>query len=232
MALRNFTLPVVSILNAKSATTTLIKEFGQQRIEDLPIPFFGVACNLNQSLEVVWQQGEVWRKVRSSVSIPGLIPPMVEDGELYVDGGVVNNLPVDAMRRVLSPRGVVIAVDASSSGPDEQRYHFPPVFSFVESLLTLLKLKNRSYKFPHFGETMLKSLSMGAQLRVEMNRAEADLLIQPTLGTIGMMDVERGQSLIETSYQETKQQLDKLSGTPLERVFMGPNLGKKTSQTG
>ncbi len=210
MALRNFTLPLVSILSAKRGTKSLAKYFGDVCIEDLPIPFFCVACNLNQSQETIWQQGLAWKRIRSSMSIPGLLPPMVEHRELYVDGGVMNNLPVDVMRRLLAPRGTVIAVDVTGPGADAQHYDFPPILSFVDSLLTVFRLKNRHYKFPNFGETMLKSLCMGAMERVEMNRAAADLLIRPDLGGIGLVAVRRGHRLVETGYRETQKLLEKL----------------------
>lgn len=214
MAFRHFTLPLVSILSAKRGTKSLVKYFGDLRIEDLPVPFFCVSCNLNQSQEIIWQEGEMWKKIRASMSIPGLIPPVVEDGELYVDGGVVNNLPVDVMRQLLSPWGTVIASDITGSSIDAQRYDFPPVLGFVDSLLTVFKLKNRHYKFPNFGETMLKSLCMGARERVEMNRAAADLLIQPDMGHIGLVSIRQGQRLVETGYQETKRLLETQSRVP------------------
>ncbi|PON19368.1 hypothetical protein C2W62_03105 [Candidatus Entotheonella serta] len=207
MALRNFTLPLVSILSAKRGTKSLVKQFGDLRLEDLPIPFFCIACNLNQSREVIWQQGEMWKKIRASMAIPGLLPPVVEDGELYVDGGVMNNLPVDVMRRLLAPRGTVIAADVTGSSLDTQRYNFPPILGFVDNLLTVFKLKNHHYNFPNFGETMLKSLCMGAMERVELNRAAADLLIRPDLGDIGLVSIRRGQRLVNTGYQETKRTL-------------------------
>lgn len=222
MAFRNFTLPLVSILSAKQGTKSLVKHFGDMHIEDLPIPFFCVACNLNQSQEMIWQEGELWRRTRASMSIPGLLPPVVEHGELYVDGGVVNNLPVDVMRRLLLPQGTVIAVDVTGSGTDAQHYDFPPILGFLDSLLAVFKLKNHHYKFPNFGETMLKSLCMGAMERVESNRLAADLLIRPDLGGVGMLAVQQRQRLVETGYLEAKRLLEEAPLPTLDNAFAAP----------
>ena len=200
-ALWNLAIPYVSILNAKRGTNILIDQFGETRIEELMLPIFCVACNLNQSAETVWQQGLLWKKIRGSMSLPGVVPPMVENGHMYVDGGVVNNLPVDAMRKLLWPEGVVIAVDLSVNEVDDRQYQFPPVLTFYESLKAFLNIKRDRYQFPHFGDMMLKSLLMGSSNRTLDNRLRADFLIRPDLEKIGRIRIQNGQRLIEPGYR-------------------------------
>ena len=219
MALHNLILPVVSIFNAKRTTESLVRAFGDLDMEDLHTPFFCVSCNLNQAREAVWQRGKLWEAVRSCVAIPVLISPMVSEGDLHFDGGLVNNLPVDVMRRILPPPGIVIAVDVTDTAIDENRYHFPSTFGFVDSLLTFFKrARSRHYSVPSFTETILKALMVGGTDRVTKNRTQADFLIRTDLSATGMTDIRRGIGLAETGYPETRRLLETLPRDALRRM--------------
>ena len=71
--------------------------FGDEIIEELQTSFFTVSADLLASRTVVHRRGLVWEAVGASMSIPGLVPPLSRPGHLLVDGGVLNNLPVDVM---------------------------------------------------------------------------------------------------------------------------------------
>lgn len=70
---------------------------GAQMIEDLWLPFFCVSTNLSKSQVQVHQLGCLWQLVRASMTIVGMVPPVIREGEMLVDGGYLNNLPVDVM---------------------------------------------------------------------------------------------------------------------------------------
>ena len=107
--LSDFTLPVVSLVSGRKVGMLLRRELGDLDIEDLPLPFFCVSSNLTTGRIAVHQRGPLWRWLRASVAIPGVLPPVFQGGEVFVDGGSMNNLPVDVMRA--SGRGAVIGVD-------------------------------------------------------------------------------------------------------------------------
>jgi len=109
-SLIDFTLPTTALLAGKRISRMITEEAAEQGIEDFWLPYFCVSTNLTQSRVEVHRRGCSARAIRSSVSIPGVLPPVPERGELLVDGGVLNNLPVDIMREV-NPSGVVIAID-------------------------------------------------------------------------------------------------------------------------
>ena len=73
--------------------------------------FFCVSTNLTRAGAKIHRQGPLWKAVRASVSIPGIGPPAIENGEIFVDGGLVDNLPVDVMKNLC--QGQVCAVDVS-----------------------------------------------------------------------------------------------------------------------
>ena len=79
---------------------TLKKMFGDARIEDQWLPYFCVATNLSRATIAVHQQGSLAFTVGTSIAVPGLAPPLIQNGDFLVDGGLLENVPVGVMRRV------------------------------------------------------------------------------------------------------------------------------------
>src|SRR5258708_12201859 len=71
---------------------------GELEIEDLWISFFCVSCTLSTSSTMIHERGLLWTAIRASASLPGVFVPVLSDGNILVDGGLVNNLPGDVMR--------------------------------------------------------------------------------------------------------------------------------------
>jgi predicted acylesterase/phospholipase RssA/CRP-like cAMP-binding protein len=112
-ALRDPTLPLVSLLVGRRIRTKLESVFGASAIEDLPLPYLCVSTNLSRAAQSVHERGPLVRAIRASIGLPGILPPVGLAGDLHVDGGLVNNLPIDVM--AAKPEiGAVIAVDVSA----------------------------------------------------------------------------------------------------------------------
>jgi len=109
-AMSDFTPPLVSVASGGRFDKRLKLLFGEHKIEDLWVPYFCVSSNLTQADIQVHHSGPIWRSVRASGSLPGLVTPVIQDGDLLFDGCLLNNLPMDVMRRWVG-RGKVIAVD-------------------------------------------------------------------------------------------------------------------------
>jgi predicted acylesterase/phospholipase RssA/CRP-like cAMP-binding protein len=109
----DFTFPAVALASGARVTGNLQRFFGDTNIDDLWVDYFAVSCNLTQGEVVVDRTGPVWQAVRSSLSIPGIFPPLRRGNDLLVDGGVLDNLPVQEMQR-LHEGAYVIAVDVSN----------------------------------------------------------------------------------------------------------------------
>lgn len=82
---------------------------GPQEIEDLWLPFFCVSTNLSRAQVQVHQVGRLWQFVRASMTIVGMIPPVFSNGDMLVDGGYLNNQPVDVMHGLGVQTVVVVA---------------------------------------------------------------------------------------------------------------------------
>ena len=82
---------------------------GVQTFDELPRRFAAVACDITTGQRIVLEQGPIARAVRASAAIPGIFVPFEIDGQLLVDGGVVDNMPVDVVRAMGAD--YIIAVD-------------------------------------------------------------------------------------------------------------------------
>ncbi len=93
--------------------------FGDYKIEDLPIPFAAVACDLNSGKEVWITQGSVWDAVRASGAYPGLLTPVKQDGIWLVDGGIVNPVPVSVCRALGATHVVAVNLNHDLVSPKQ-----------------------------------------------------------------------------------------------------------------
>ncbi|BAL91089.1 putative patatin-like phospholipase [Actinoplanes missouriensis 431] len=83
--------------------------------DDLRLPFAAVACDLATGEEVVMRDGSVAQAVLASAAVPGVFPPVDRDGQMLVDGSLVNIVPAGVARRLGAD--IVVAVDVSGPLP-------------------------------------------------------------------------------------------------------------------
>lgn len=90
-----------------------------KRFEDLEVPFVAVAADILEPGEVLIREGPLHEGILASAALPGILPPVRRDGRLLVDGGAVNNLPVDVAADLGAE--VVLGVSPSPQRPGEPR---------------------------------------------------------------------------------------------------------------
>jgi NTE family protein len=209
-SLRHITWPAVSIFNGTNFTNKQKEIFGNTKIEDLWLPFFCVSCNLTKSVPIVHDRGELWKKIRASTSVPGIFPPVVLHGQLHLDGGIVNNLPVDLMKKFSSSINMSIAVELIHVTQEAKDYYFPPILPLIPTFLAKFKLAYKNYKFPSFVDTFLKSLLAGSSVKQNENALAADVLISPKLSNFDLLRVtpKQQKQLIEIGRKATYEVLN------------------------
>lgn len=198
----DFTLPVVSLLRG-GRLDRLLAEHVSGDIEDLPLPFFCVSSNLGDGALRVHSRGPIAAALRAGVSLPGVFPPAVVDGQLTVDGGILDNLPVDLMQR--QPVARVIAVDVTSR--QTYRVDYEAVPSPWRLLAGRLLPFARRYRVPGFLSLMLKATEIGTMAAVRASGARADLLLRPPVGRFGFTDVRSFDAVVETGYRDACEKL-------------------------
>lgn len=199
--LNDYTLPFVSLVSGRKVSRLLQREFESMAIEDVPLPFFCVSSNLTSGQLAVHRRGEMWRWLRASVAIPGVLPPVIHNGELFVDGATINNLPVEVMRE--AGLGKIIGVDVgsdrafTSDSPDSDA---PPFWKLIEWF------RGRKQRV-----NILQILWRAGMINSAGNRAArhdlSDLLLQPPLEQIDMLNWKGFDRAIEAGYRYTTERL-------------------------
>ena len=100
--------------------------------EQLKTPFACVAVEMITANEVVLSDGVVPRAMRASMAIPGIFKPVEIDGRKLVDGGMMNNLPVDVAKQLGAD--IIIAIDLQQNKPQERKAPENPIFDIADAL--------------------------------------------------------------------------------------------------
>lgn len=207
-----FTLPVISLISGKYTTTSLFHIFGDVKIEDLWLPYFSISSNLSQGKEVIDRTGLMRDAVRATGALPGVVPPLIVNGEMFYDGGLMNNLPVDRMRKLLGDDALIFAVSLTNKGSHYQTYNFPLVIPFYIPLLKKLRLGYKEVTFPPFFNTFIQALLIGASAKESANQAKADILIFPDLGMFRSFDFNEKYyiQMMEVGYAAALEKLNQI----------------------
>jgi NTE family protein len=202
--LDDYAFPLVALTRGRKVTRRLREHFGEARIEDLWRPYFAVATNLTSGGIAIRRSGLLWRALRASIAIPGLLPPMVEGGEVLVDGAVMNNLPSDIMSSLR--RGPVIGVDVTRYQTLTAREGDGRGWSF-RGLIA-----GKEYEGPGIVSLLLRAGTMGGDAQTMMSRGHADVLLEPPLQHINIRDWRSFDGAIEAGYRYTMERMGELEG--------------------
>ncbi len=210
--LNDYTLPIVSLVAGRKVSRLLRQEFGDAAIEDLPLPFYAVSANLTTGLGSVHRAGDLWRWLRASVAIPGVLPPVFHRGEVHVDGGAINNMPVDVMRTL--HRGVVIGVDVGSDTTftsDIQDVDLPPLWK-------LLGWFRRHKQRPTILQILFRAGMVNSDAATQAGRRLTDLLLQPPLADVDLLNWHAFERAIEAGYRHAHERLEALDAAGRARL--------------
>lgn len=194
-------LPIHSIFTGHGVVE-LSKLSPVEYIEDMPIPFFCVSCDLSEKKEVHHTQGRLADALIATSALPGLLPPAVMNGHLLVDGGVANNLPVDVMCSYVDNSGTIISTDFSKGGKIHKNYIVGGRRNLFKSIKNLfLKKGERS----DIGDILLQSLLFSQDAREKENIKLSTICIRPELITSSLLSSagSKKAQLIKLGYDAT-----------------------------
>ena len=201
------TLPAVSFFSSNKVTRVLKRIFGEAYIEDLWIPFFCISSNLTRAAAMVHHDGRLWEAVRASSAIPGAYSPMVYNGDLLVDGAVLNNLPVDVMHQIVRG-GQIIAVNVIPEIDMDQKYDFGPSVSGWEQVIDRFNPLSDAAPAPWIFESLMRVIALNDVIAARSKRWMADLYITPPVERYNMLDFSAYQPIIEIGYQAAQQAIN------------------------
>ncbi len=204
--LSDYTLPLIALVRGRKVTKLLRTHFGSMRIEDLARPYFCISSDLTTGRIHEHRTGYLWRALRASAGLPGIMPPVNSRGHLLVDGGVMNNLPVDLMReRRIGP---LIASDVTGEidfSVRDRRYGERPVWRLIWQ---------RMRGTPSIFDVLMRTGTVGSEAQRRLVRDEADFLFEPPLEGINPLDWRSFDRAIKEGYEHAAKIIDR-HGVPL-----------------
>lgn len=200
-ALFDPTLPVVSLLSGRRIGARIEAVMAGADIEDLAIPYFCVSTNLSLARAVVHRRGSLFRAVRSSISLPGILPPISAEGNLHVDGALVDNLPIDVMAEQCG--GAVIAIDVSPEQDLRSELDMAAGHSGWRMLWQRLNPFATQLDVPYISSVLMRSAVVASLMRErERHAAEAaSLYLKMPVDEWGLLDFELIDAIAERGYE-------------------------------
>ncbi len=200
--LSDLAFPMLAMTRAKKVERLLLQAYGDIDLADLQRPFFAVSTNLTSGRIEVHRRGLMRQAIRASISIPGLLPPVVMNGQVLVDGAVLKNLPTEVMRQMNG--GPIIAVDMSEArGVDPALIEHPP------SIWRLIAT-GAWRRGPPIVSILMRSATLTTDADIESSRAATDILIQPTPDGLDIRDWKGFDVGVAAGYQATHEVLSLL----------------------
>jgi predicted acylesterase/phospholipase RssA/CRP-like cAMP-binding protein len=204
--LLDYNPPLVSFLAGHKVSRVLKLVFGEAHIEDLWRPYFCISTNLTQARPVVHRQGPLWKYVRASSAAPGIFAPVLDQGDVLVDGMLVNNLPIDVMREQVG-EGTVAAVNVSLERDLTTDYSFGDGVSAWEVLWSRINPLAPRVKAPTLFATLLRANEVNSVYLKRTQQRLADLYFRPPVERFAALNFSPYEQIIAIGYREAQQTL-------------------------
>lgn len=199
--LGDYTLPLIALVRGKRVTDRLRQHFPGLEIEQLWRHFTCVSTNLTKGDLELHRRGPVWRALRASVALPGVMPPVVQRGEVLADGGIINNFPVEAISAL--GRGPIIGIDVAHDRAfvaDDEDWERPSLWR--------LFARGRQNR-PGILRLLMRAGTVSGLGQARAGHRAVDLLLTPALEDIDMLDWKAFDRAVEAGYRATYTALEK-----------------------
>lgn len=151
--------------------------------DKFPIPFRCVSTDILNGKEKIFSEGSLHETMRASMSFPSIFQPMRLEGNLYIDGGIVNNLPVQILKEMGAD--FIIAVQTNSGLKSEEN---------LQDLIDVLE----------------QTINLGVTENVNESIRHCDLLIKPELNDISLLDFRKKKEIIARGEEAARKKLNQL----------------------
>jgi len=190
----DYTIPLHSFARGRRLSNLLHEHFGEAEACSLWLPFFCTASNLTAGDAVRLDSGPVWQAIRASLSIPGLVPPVLHGRDVLVDGGLINNLPINEMVRV--NLGPVIAVDV---GRAEGSFTLDPNVCEAGSGRIFPSMSS-----PSIVGILMRSATVAGESNTRQVEDIADHVLYPDVAGVSILHWKAIDQMIERGYESVQ----------------------------
>ncbi|KAG0214648.1 phosphatidylcholine and lysophosphatidylcholine phospholipase [Mortierella sp. GBA30] len=204
----DFTYPVTSWTTGHAFNRGIWKCFSDTQIQDFWLSYYCNTTNITFSRMEIHQAGYAWRYIRASMSLSGFLPPLCDNGHMLVDGGYMDNLPVEFMKSLGA--NTIFAVDVGSD--DDTTLH-----NYGDSLSGWLVLLNRWNPFsnvyrniPNLADLQSRLAYVSSVKQLEAAKATPGMFyLKPPVQEFGTLEFGRFLEICEVGYEYGKEMLEK-----------------------
>jgi predicted acylesterase/phospholipase RssA/CRP-like cAMP-binding protein/MFS family permease len=195
--LSDYTIPRHSLIRGERVRSMLHRTFGMRLIEELPLSFICSSAELRSGRLAITRHGPLSDAVAFSICLPVIAPPQVRGREMFIDGSLVDNLPVKTMADMAE--GPIIAVDVKAA------------LERQKSGLAVCPPDARPPRLPSLGETLTRVLLLGSENTSEAARRHADLVIRPRAEGVGLLEFNQLDTAREAGRTAARAALERAS---------------------
>ena len=218
LELTDFSLSLNHIVKGTRIIEAIMEFVPDMAIEDLPIPYCAVATDWTAGREVVLNKGSLFEAIRASISLPTFYEPVRRDGMILIDGGVINPIPLNRVKR--NAGDILVGVDVSGHDYKAQWEKMNKLaerqkqdHSLKAKLLDMIIPDNIEFNY-------YTLLSRTSSLMIRQNSLlmeqlmKPDILIDIQMSRYGGFDYDKSEKLIAIGRQKTLQALSKYDKAP------------------
>lgn len=207
-AMSTLNIPKHGVLDHTILDNALKHHYGRHNVEDLPLNYFAIATSLTHNDEAIITRGPLWEAVRASTAVPGVFPPFImEDGEVMIDGGILNNVPIDVMRDLKTGPNLIMNFHPPKPWRAKSKYDDFP--SRRQAIAGLFKRNKRGPRKPTLFSILSRTMVVNSRrLLMHTDIGEDVLLNISTLRGMGFMNWKRGRELFEVAHERMVKAMD------------------------
>lgn len=218
--LYSFANPIKGLVGAHSVKSWLKKHLGNKTFYSARVPFKAIAYDLLRRQEVVINSGSLVEGIRRSISIPGVFPPVCENGMHIIDGGVLNPLPTNVLtslgiKRIIavnvlqSPEDVVAGVEYWQE--EERKVAAKPFWKSPLEFVGYRMSKLITPLFmPHVPDVIIRSLQ-ACEYEISLaNAQQADVVIHPELVGVNWYELNKVDQLLQAGEEAARYKLPEI----------------------
>lgn len=207
----DLTLPFVSLMSGKKMRRFLLELFQDSCLEDLWVNTFCVSTNYSSASLQVHERGLTRQQVEASMAIPGVFPPVIINKQLHIDGGLIDNLPVEPMYKKPVRHIIAVSLSAETSSPVDLK-EVPSSWQLLWSKIT----RRSNAQLPGLSSILVNSITINSRHRQETSRPHVSLYIELNLKQFQFLDWAHWHQILLKGYEQTQQQLKEI---PTDKQF-------------
>ena len=222
--LTDFSLSLNHIAKGDRIIEAIMEFVSDVAIEDLPIPYCAVATDWVSGREVVFRTGSLFKAIRASISLPSFYKPVYSDGMILIDGGVVNPIPLNRVKR--NKDDLLMGVEVSGNdykAKESVDSENPGQHNSGKSMAAQIldKLIPDNIDFNHYtvlSRTSSLMIRQNAKLMVQL--MNPDILVDIQINRYGSFDYDKSEKLIAIGRQKTLKAINKFKQQSQQRKNM------------